>query len=281
MTLASRLLRASAFPPLIPPSPYAWIGSAHNNDGPPTATNLYFLTSTDGLTWSLLASAIGSSDPSHRDPSPLWWHGAFWLAATRGDVAYWHLFRSTDGVTWTFVGAPATTGATQTWAPHWFVDVDGSVHVLVACNAGGWGIYEMHPLDDAMTTWSAPAWVSGTGYSWPIDPNLVIVGSTYYLFWKDNGADYLCLSTSSSPFSGYTAIRTGNWAGWGSGLEGSSVIHLPDGTWRAYFTWNHSDLVSHGIYYSETSAADLLSGWSAPTLMPALGGYNHLIVERY
>lgn len=280
MTFAHRLLRTAAFPPTNPPSPYAWIGAAHNNDGPPTATNLYFLTSTDGLSWTLRASAIGSDNPSHRDPSPLWWHGAFWLAATRGDFPYWHLYRSTDGVTWTYVGAPATGTATKTWAPHWFTDVDGSVHVLVSLYVGSWGIWEMHPTNDAMTTWSAPVQVTGTGFYSPIDPALVIVGSTYYLFWKNDPAGTICLSTSSSPFSGYTAIKTGDWAGWGTPREGPSVVQLPDGTWRIYFT-NNSGYVSAGIYYSETSAPDLLSGWSARTLMSALNVYNHLVVERY
>ena len=33
----------------------------------------------------------------------------------------------------------------------------------------------------------------------------------------------------------WTFTGTGNWAGWGSGLEGPAVVRLPDGRWSAPF----------------------------------------------
>lgn len=281
-TLASRLLRSGSFPR---PALYPWMSAAHVNGYP--NNYLYTFHSTDGVGWTVFGPTPCFPSTTYRDPSLLFHRGQYWIVATGDGAANsFGLLNSSDPTTgWTHVMAVSTAAASpsNTWAPAWFVDVDGSVHVVVSLNAGGhWRIYEMHPTNDAMTAWSNPVVLNGS--PWPsnmIDPNIVLVGSTYYLFYKDEDAATICLATSSGagPFNGYTVVKTGDWAGWkagagGGSIEGPVMVQLADGTWRIYFS-QYSSYEANHIYRSETSAADLLSGWSAPTVVSSFDGYNH------
>jgi hypothetical protein len=63
-------------------------------------------------------------------------------------------------------------------------------------------------------------------------------------------------ASSASLLSGYTIIQSGNWAGWGTHLEGECLIKLANGNWRIYL-----DNEGNGIYYSDS--ADNWVTWSA------------------
>src|SRR5262249_7639815 len=118
--------------------------------------------------------------------------------------------------------------------------------------------------------WSAPVAVTGTGLpSSMIDPYVTKRGSTYYLWHK--GVTYTEIASSASLLTGYTPLRTGDWAGWnawagGNQLEGVMLCPAPSGADRAIlskYTGTNPDL-----YYSDQTAGDWTGGgattWSAP-----------------
>jgi hypothetical protein len=269
----------------------SFLTMAHNNDyagGGSFDNYLHAFTSADGLSWSALAANTQAASiypaSTYRDPSLLYHGGKWWICAT-GDgasTAFGVLSSSEFDAGWAHVASPsfAAVGATAVWAPHWFVDIDDSVHVLAAVQtSGSRKIYEIHPTNPAMTTWSTPVLVGGTGWaSNSIDPDLTFWDGTYYLFWKDDGAGTLCLSTSSSPFSGYAAVHTGDWAGWkvgagGGSIEGPKIVDLGD-RWRLYFSQN-SGYEANDIYCSETTDRTMATGWTTPAKLPSLDNYNH------
>jgi sucrose-6-phosphate hydrolase SacC (GH32 family) len=261
--------------------------TAHTNATP---EKCYTMSSIDGVTWQTFGSSPAITD-TLRDPAILHWDSKWWIAATAGGglnaTAYWYLYSSSDLVTWSTTIQVSTNGVSPaaTWAPHWFVDNDGSVHIFVGLKVGGYfQVYEMHPTDRAMTTWSTPVAVSGT--DWPtnaIDPCVVRVGDTYYMFVKDDGTGYICLASSTSLTSGWTVTKTGDWAGWYSGLSGSiegpTIIQMDNGTWRLYFT-NNSGLSANNVYYSETTDPAFATGWSSAVSLSTLSGYNHPVPMR-
>jgi hypothetical protein len=60
------------------------------------------------------------------------------------------------------------------------------------------------------------------------------VGSTYHAFAKNETTRYCEHATATNLTGPWTFVGTGNWAGWGSGMEGPAVVQLDDGTWRIY-----------------------------------------------
>ena len=68
-----------------------------------------------------------------------------------------------------------------------------------------------------------------------IDTYIVKSGGTYHAFSKNETTKYIEHATATSLTGPYTWVGTGNWAGWGSGLEGPALVRLPDHRWRIYF----------------------------------------------
>lgn len=122
-------------------------------------------------------------------------------------------------------------------------------------------IYEVHPTNDALTTWTAPIEVFTNALENVIDAFMVKIESTYYLWYKDETNSYIEYATSTSPTSGFTKIKNDNWAGWGSGLEGQSLVQMDSSTWRIYL----DRYVALGIYYSDST--DGFQTWSAKALI--------------
>jgi len=211
-----------------------------------------------------------------RDPSITFYNNKFWIAGTSTGAStdLIPVYSSSDLTTWTKIvdidtsalGAPYS----YSWAPTWFIDADKSVHILFSNNKNWMGeIYEMHPTNAAWTTWSNLVQVTGTSFpTIMIDPFLLLVDNTYYLFYKDDDTDFICLATSSSPFSGYTVIHTGDWASWGQ-REGICVSKVDDIHWRAYF----NTTLTNGIYMSESD--DLFATWTAPAAVSELSVRSH------
>jgi len=285
--LERRLLAsASGQGSFTPPIP-VYRASAHTNATPEKA---YTFESDDGLAWTQYGSSPAIAT-TLRDPSLLQWGGTWWIAATAGgglnETDYFYLFTSADGVTWAGPTNIDTSppGTTATWAPHWFVDPDGDPHILTALRVGGVRVlYELHPTNAGMTTWSAPSAIGGTGWATNnIDPDLTHYGGTYYLIYKDDDAGTLCLATSTSAFSGYTTTKTGDWAGWKSGagggsIEGPIIMDIVTG-WRVYYTQN-SGLSAVNAYRSETTDRTMATDWSSPSAIASFDGYNHSLPIR-
>ncbi|MEV0182352.1 glycoside hydrolase family 43 protein [Streptomyces sp. NPDC050625] len=179
--------------------------------------------------------------------------------------------RSSDRANWTFLyDYPVPiTNLSRAWAPEWFVDGDGSVHVIVSCSTADneWIFtpYALKATNSALTAWSSPVALSGIGSN-HIDTYIVRIGSTYHAFTKNETAKYIEYGTASSLTGPYTISRTGDWAGWGSYREGPSVIQLDNGGWRILF-----DGYGDGTYYYSDSY-DTFATWTAPKALPGISG---------
>jgi hypothetical protein len=248
---------------------------------------LLLMASEDGKTFNSLSStAFYYPAGTHcQEPCIMRYGGAWWLCYTQNPQDHseteitFGVAKSDDLVNWTFVTSVDMTGIAgvyHVWAPDWFVDpADDSVHVFVACNTtshmvNGFKIYEVHPTNAAMTLWSAPVEVTGVGFPASlIDPFVQKVGNTYQLWYKDNLEELVEVATSNSLTSGYTVVKTGDWAGWGTKTEGSCLVELPDGKWRHYMQVYVSVPYSIAVYYSDSATADPLGAWGAKTLLGA------------
>lgn len=249
---------------------------------------LYLATSGDGLTWQSLAGGALYTAPSGvlRDPSLVFYGEKFWVAYTNDATPQFTVLSSLDLLTWSKIADVSMTGvanANHVWAPEWFIDpVTGDIHVFCAVSTTGapgtFQIYEVHPTNAAMTTWSVPAAVTGTSLPADIiDPFMVYHDGLYHLWFKDDTTKYLCYASSATLTSGYTVTQSGNWAGWGDGLEGASVVQVASGRWRIYF----DDYVAigtpgNGIYYSEST--DDWATWSTKVLTAMPFTFNHCTV---
>jgi hypothetical protein len=179
--------------------------------------------------------------------------------------------------------------AMYVWAPSWFIDpADGSLHLILNINASGGGgtnaplpgsifqPWEMHPTNSAMTTWSSAVAITGSTFvsdaKSMIDAFMDFKNGTYYLWYKNDTDKYIELASSASPFSGYTKIKTGDWAGWGhgnttginNGYEAPASLNLPNGNTRVFI----DSSVSRGMFYSDS--VDYVT-WPALQLVTTLG----------
>lgn len=260
------------------PAPH-YLMTAFTNAG---ESNMYVYDSADATTYHLIrANAYTPPTGLIRDPSVMrHTDGYYYLVHTTGWTGDTIGFaRSADAVTWTFlrnvtVGLNGATGST--WAPEWFKDTDGSVHVVYSASttgtAGQFRPYRITATDGTMSAWSAPA-ALGIPANY-IDSFVVKSGSTYHNFLKNETTKYIEHATATSLTGPWTFTGTGNWAGWGSGLEGPALTRLPDGRWRLYF-----DNYSGGRYYYADSSN--LSAFGAKAELAGLSGTaRHFTVLR-
>lgn len=263
-----------------------WLTGIQNNGAPEKITTY---ASYDGITWTQFGTNPIVSD-TLRDPSIVHYDNQWWMAATDGTApnatAFWDLYTSTDLSTWSSVTHISTTGpgTTNTWAPQWFIDIDGSVHIFVSLstnNQTSFAIYEMHPTNRAMTTWSTPVILTGTGFPTTyIDPSVINIGGTYYMFFTDRTpvTANIDLASSTSLTSGWTVTHTGAWGGWGSianKWEGSKITRTDNGRFRLYFVQDGSGADALNIWYTETVDPTLATGWDAATSISSFSGFNH------
>ncbi|MDW8808793.1 glycoside hydrolase family 43 protein [Streptomyces scabiei] len=189
--------------------------------------------------------------------------------------------RSTDRLNWTFLYdyTVPISGLQRAWAPEWFVDTNGSVNIILSASVAADGEYIFKPYkltatNSALTAWSAPTVLSGIGPNY-IDTFIVKIGSTYHAFTKNETTKYIEYATASSLTGPYTIRRTGNWAGFGSGMEGPALVQLDNGGWRIYY-----DAYGAGQYWYSDSY-DAFATWSTPTQLPGLTGFvRHLTVLK-
>ncbi|MFI6733307.1 glycoside hydrolase family 43 protein [Nonomuraea sp. NPDC050451] len=245
-------------------------------------SNMYVYDSANATNYHLIrANAYTPPSGLIRDPSVMrHTDGYYYLVHTTnwtGDTI--GFARSADAVSWTFlrnvtVGLNGATGST--WAPEWFKDSDGSVHVIFSASttgtAGQFRPYRITATNSALSSWSAPVPL-GIPANY-IDSFVVKAGSTYHNFLKNETTKYIEHATATSLTGPWTFTGTGNWAGWGSGLEGPALTRLPDGRWRIYF-----DNYTGGRYYYADSSN--LASFGAKVELPGLSGTaRHFTVLR-
>ncbi len=255
---------------------------------------LWLGVSNNGLAWNTIgrAAVYSPASGSLRDPSIFVLDpnevyspqpSVRYLAChtNEGSPLGFDVISSPDLQDWSLVhhvDCTSIASLAHVWAPEWFIDTDGSIHVFVACSNSGttaFQIYETHPTNAALTTWSNPAIVTGTSLpSDMIDPFMVKVGNTYNIWYKNDSTKYIEYLSSTSLTSGYTVTKSGDWASWGSGLEGPSLLQVDSSTWRIYF----DKYTAQGIYYSEST--DNWATWSAKALITSPITMSHGTVVR-
>jgi hypothetical protein len=206
-------------------------------------SNMYVYESSDAGAFRLIKpNAYTPPSGLIRDPSIIRHTDGFyyvvyttnWTGDTIGFA------RSADYNTWTFlrnvrVGLNGATGST--WAPEWFKDTDGSVHVVFSASTAGTG-GQFRPYRITATNGDLSAFTAPVPLGIPanyIDSFLVKVGGTYHNFLKNETTKYIEHATATSLNGPWRFVGTGNWAGWGQYLEGPAVVQLPDGRWRIFF----------------------------------------------
>jgi hypothetical protein len=245
-------------------------------------SNMYIYDSANATNYSLVkASAYTPPSGLIRDPSVIrHTDGYYYVVYTTnwtGDTI--GFARSADYTNWTFlrnvrVGLNGATGST--WAPEWFKDSDGSVHVIFSASttgtSGQFRPYRITVTNQELSTWTSPV-ALGIPANY-IDSFVVKTGNTYHNFLKNETTKYIEHATATSLSGPWQFVGTGNWAGWGSGLEGPALVQLPDNRWRLYF-----DQYSAGRYYYADSSN--LSSFSAKVELSGLSGTaRHFTVLR-
>lgn len=270
--------------------------------------NLYLFSSYDGNTLVDLApNPVYSDATSVGDPS-IAYVGGRWLAAYTGSSqgsngATFRLATSPDLVTWTFLGevdcstacsAESTAAGPSSWnpsgrwcwAPDLFVDRDGTVYVTVSINARV--IYWTKALTADLRSWAVPQALPVSGiFGYVIDSNVVRVGATYHLHFKDSrpnvqSAVHATASQATGPYTLDTSTATGGplvgagqqWAAWtlqSNGYEGPCVCPSADG--KGYYLYiDDSAPNGHGLMRAfsadpalKASSWGPLSGLYAPS----------------
>jgi len=237
----------------VPTDLYGAVGMPSGTSGP-----LEFFKSADGTHWHYSSIKYRRRPTYVRDPflftdqhgNPVLYNGYYWLfhtSSTATGSSFAQAY-SPDLIHWTFsqyISCTAITGSIgYCWAPKGYMDDTGGMHVIVSLGTPSTTMqpYEMHPTtSDPAGAWSTPVILGTTGL--PINMiDTVIVRdrtNTRRLFYKNDTTKYVEEAMSTSDFTGYTSLFTGNWAGWGTpvgaGWESPSVIKIGS-TWYIYIT---------------------------------------------
>jgi hypothetical protein len=247
---------------------YPYIFACFNDSAALSSLDIY--TSTDALNFTLLLDTKYTG-PSQdlRDPSIMKnSDGKFYVVHTTppgpgtgccGSETSFAVASSADLKTWAPVtqvpcGIPNTTNV---WAPEWFKDSDGSLHVLVSVDQK---TYRYEPTDATFTKWGAGTWIGiGPGY---IDTFIVKIGATYHAFTKLETATTIRHATSTSLDGPWTFEADPPW---GTHKEAPALIQLASGTWRAYMD---AGSTGHEMYSDST---DVFQTWTNPQTLPTVG----------
>lgn len=232
-----------------------------------------------------------------RDPSLIYYRGRYLLCHTAGNfggVNYFSVLTSDDANTWTHltdVSMAALGDVRWTWAPEWFLDDDGSLHVFVSASTTEQitikhTICELHPLaPDDLTQWSEPVAVTGDAAFPPwnnedtwvgaYDPHVVKRGSTYWMFFFNVRSSCIELARSTNLLTGpYEPVGTGDWQGIGSYKEGPTVIYLGGNRWRMIY----ADAINS--YLSYIDSTNNWQTWTPPQPLSLPGAPTNFTVNH-
>lgn len=251
---------------------YGYVFSTFKGDDA-AGMKLSIYTSADALNFTLLAdTGFGGPVGYLRDPSIMKYiDGKYYVAYTDppadsccGKEDHFSIAWSTDLTNWTNLTtvSAGVPGVAHTWAPEWFVE-GSTVYVTANIDTlntdSDFKPYLFTAQDATLTSWSGPV-ALGFGPNY-IDSFVLKVGATYHAFAKNETTRYCEHATASSLTGPWTFVGTGNWAGWGSGMEGPAVVQLDDGTWRIFMD-------GQGSVPFVTATSPDLSAWSAWVALP-------------
>ena len=245
-------------------------------------SNMYVYEANDATGYRLLRGpAYTPPSALIRDPSIIrHTDGAYYVVYTTNWTGNTIGFaRSTDRLNWTFLRNHTIplSNISNTWAPEWFIDSNGSVNIVFSLQFGGTGGFRpflITATNSQLSTFTAPVNLSGIQPNY-IDTFLVKVGSTYHAFTKNETTKFIEYATASSLTGPYTFRRTGNWAGFGGPNEGQALVPLDNGGWRIYY-----DGYTVGQYFYSDSY-DGFNTWTARAQLPGLTGFaRHFTVLK-
>lgn len=229
-------------------------------DSSPNALSVF--ASTDGATFATLASeAYTARQPLLRDPSIIRHSdGYYYVVHTSSESgASFGVARSKDLTHWEAMAEAKVTlpGVTSVRAPEWLRDKDGSLKVAVSLASdgtkGSYAPYILEP-DAGFSQWSAPKPLAGLqGY---LDNVIVPATQGYAAFIRNQQSGHIELATAPALSGPWTVEKKGDWAGWGAGREGQTLVKLPGGGWRIYF----GDQQGKHAWYSDGDSN--LSNWT-------------------
>jgi len=179
---------------------------------------------------------------------------------------------------WEFVADIELSGIfpslTKAWAPEWFVDDDGKVYVIIALD---FDTYVIPHSGADLETIGTPVDIGLTSGTY-IDGTIIKEDGDYVMFIKNETTKYIERWQSSSLLSGWSITGSDDWAGWGSGLEGPSIVRLSDGTVRLYFD---AYPPTNKYYYTEAASAKT-NTWSTKTELTNYSGeIRHFSVLKF
>lgn len=236
--------------------------------------------SLDGKDFRSLTGEIATDNSPNAyagDSAIMHWNGKWWIThqfSTAG-ITKFTIQSSDDLVTWAEVHEVDTGigGIVETYPGAWARNEDGSVYVdpsdgrprfVFTATTGSVGTgpyvpYEIHPTNDALTTWSTAAALTGDWPSSIIDPFWVKHGDEWALWYKRQAAEQVTYATSATLTGTYVQQETGDWAGWGTSREDPNLVKLDDGRWRIYLQKYTGS--NNGIFWSESD--DDWATWSS------------------
>jgi MYXO-CTERM domain-containing protein len=244
----------------------------------PSQEKLSLYTSQDGLNFTLLSNTNYTGPTGVlRDPSIIKhtdgkYYIAYTLKSWTTTSASFAIASSPDLTTWTFqTEIPAQVdGVKNTWAPEWFKDSDGSIHLIVNIDTlntdSDFRSYLYTATDATLTKWSAPT-LLGIGPNY-IDTFVVKVGAQYHAFTKNETSKFIEHATATALTGPWTFVGTGDWAKWGSGKEGPALFQLDSGQWRILMD-------CYGGCGFLTATSSDLSAWSGTAVVP--GGLSGVV----
>lgn len=259
-------------------------------------TKLYIATSFDGRRFDILGGSHVYTAPAPeqiRDPSLIRLEDAWYVCHTAGtklgNAPYFSVLRSVDLVNWVKVADVSTASVPNTnytWAPEWFRDEDGSVHVIVGMSpwqSREFVMYEMHPTQTAMTEWSVPQRLTGAAFpefahqpdplqpQWvgDYDAHIIKRGGEYHITYFDVETSYIHAAKAPTLLGPYTPYKTGDWLGIGNAKEGGTMVSLEGANWRFYY----ANAITSTMYYVES--ADDWATWTPPALLNSDLVFNH------
>jgi hypothetical protein len=195
--------------------------------------------------------------------------GKFYVAFTTppslsccGSQTSFSVASSSDLRSWTTIATvpSGVPGTVNTWAPEWFKDRDGSVHVLASIDKK---TYRYEPTDATLTRFGGGTFI-GIGPDY-IDTFIVTIGETYHAFTKRESTTYVEHATATNLDGPWTFVGTGDWAGWGSHREGGALLDLGNGTWRFYCD---AGSAGHEMY---SDSSDTFRTWTSMRTLPNVG----------
>ena len=202
-----------------------------------------------------------------RDPSLIRRGGKWFVAHTsnNGTDKDFAIASSVSGApgTWTQIVTVSGAGlpdVSKIWAPELVVAPDGVYCFFTkirASNTATGMMYWIKATNDQLTGWTEPApmsWTAEPAHYIDGVPVLHTDGKWYFFYSTGNDIERAVATTITGT---YTRDKSGNWAGWGTGIEGPYLTKEGD-TYRIYF-----DRYAAGTGMAWSESTDLTT-WTVP-----------------